>query len=472
MGAYRPMSLNEGLSSVGNWDEIARPPCSSDSTPIRARQMLTAGRRSAGCGVSALLLSGFLASADAASLKVLHRFTDTGNSTPSRYALGAEPYSELLQASDGNFYGTTVYGGSGLCPNNGTGGVLGCGTVFRMTPQGKVTTLYSFPYDTGTSSAPNGAFPTAGLIQATDGNLYGVAQDGGVARCNGVLGCGTLFRISTAGTFKLLHQFCSGDGCANPSEGGRPMAHLVQLPNTSLCGTTQQGGFENDGTLFCATTGGSVTTEYVFEAENGTDGLEPDAALLVGADGKTLYGTAPQRGANGGGVVFAFKTGTMTILQALSTCSEPTSALIFGADGKLYGTTTSGGSDGGCIFSLNTDGTGFEVKYSFGGSSNAPGEPDAGLVLARDGMMYGTTHFGSIERGFNQDNGIAYRYNPANGAFKALADFTAPTGDYPRAALIEGADNYLYTTTPADGGSNARGQDQGTVVRLSPALKK
>ena len=420
---------------------------------------------------SALILAmvlTFYGMAKADSLKVLHRFADTGTSR-SHYALGANPYSELVQASDGNFYGTTFSGGGSLCPN-GYAGMSGCGTVFRMSPQGKVTTLYSFPYDTATSSAPNGAFPTAGLIQATDGYLYGVAQDGGVARCNGVLGCGTLFRISTSGAFTLLHQFCSGEGCPNSTEGGRPMAHLVQTPSGALCGTTAEGGYENEGTLFCAATSGNVNTLYDFQYENGTDGYGPVAALLVGADGETFYGTTPQKGANGGGVVFAFKNGVMTILQALSTCSEPTSALIFGAHGKLYGTATSGGGDGGCIFSLDTDGSGFTVNYSFDADSNAPGEPDAGLVLARDGMMYGTTHFGSIERGYGQDNGVLYRYNPVSGAFKALVDFTAPTGDYPRAALIEGADNYLYTTTPADGGSNKRGQDEGTVVRLSPAL--
>ena len=432
---------------------------------------------------SAIWAAGAFGPAGAAELHALHRFADTGNSTASHYALGATPYSELLQASDGNFYGTTVYGGSGLCPNNGTGGYLGCGTVFRMTPSGAVTRLYSFPYDTSTSTAPNGAFPTAGLIQGKDGYLYGVAQDGGLAGCNGALGCGTMFRISTAGVFTLLHQFCSGDVCANAGEGGRPLAHLVEKANGSLCGTASQGGFENEGTLFCASKSGSISTLYTFEYENGTDGYDPMGALLVGPDGTTLYGTTTFGGMNGGsaggGTVFALKGRKLTFLHdfdnyhsgAAGTYYQPMGALIFGADGKLYGTTIAGGA-GGCIFSLNTDGTGFTARNVFTQASNVPNSPAAGLVLARNGLMYGTTLFGSIEMGFDQDSGVAYSYNPANGKFKAVADFNGTVGATPRAALIEGADDHLYTTASAYGGSNTRGQDSGSVVRLMPALTK
>jgi len=429
-------------------------------------------------GLSAVLIGVTGAPARAETLKPLHRFADTGNSTKSHYALGGTPESELLQASDGNFYGTTVYGGSGLCPNNGTGGVLGCGTVFKMTPQGKVTALYSFGYDTTTSTAANGAFPTAGLIQGADGYLYGVAQDGGLRGCNGALGCGTMFRISTAGAFKLLHQFCSGDGCPNPSEGGRPIAHLVQTPSGALCGTTAEGGVGNNGSVFCATTSGGVTTLYAFD--NGTAGSDPIAALLVGPDGETLYGTTASGGAkggeSGGGVLFAVKNSTLTILYSFSNasgaCNTPQGALIFGANGKLYGTASSGGGGGGCVFSLKTNGTDYHVGYNFPLSSNAPGDPVAGLVLARDGMMYGTTLFGSIEQTFGLDSGVLYRFDPANDKFKALADFNGTVGAMPYAALIEGTDKYLYGTGSLYGGSNTLGTDAGTVVRLSTALKE
>jgi uncharacterized repeat protein (TIGR03803 family) len=420
------------------------------------------------------MIGAAVAPAQADSLKALHRFADTGNSTQSHYALGASPYGELLQASDGNFYGTTINGGSGSCPNFETGHIVGCGTIFRMTPQGTVTVLYAFPYDASSSTAPDGAYPTAGLIQGSDGYLYGVAQDGGapIYGC-GALGCGTLFRISTAGAFTLLHQFCHGDGCPTSSEGAAPMAHLIQLPNKSLCGTTAQGGIAGRGTLFCASTAGSVNTLYGFQPANGTDGYDPVAALVVGPDGQTLYGTTTFGGANGQGTVFAFLSGTPTTLHAFGFNADdmsgnPESALIFGADGKLYGTTYNGNPAGG-IFALNTDGTGFSSQNVFDPDIAGRGfEATSGLLLASNGLMYGATYAG----GTGGDNGSIYSYNPVKKTYKTLASFVGNTGAAPRAALMEAKDGHLYGTTTLYGGSNARGGDVGTIVRLSPALKQ
>ena len=408
--------------------------------------------------------------ASADTLRVVHRFTDTGQGTPSHYALGNAPYAELVQASDGNFYGTTVYGGSGLCPNTGQGGYTSCGTVFRMTPQGKVTALYSFPYDPATSTAVNGAFPTAGLIQGKDGFLYGVAQDGGLRGCNGTLGCGTLFRISLAGAFKLLHQFCNGDGCTNPTEGGRAMGHLVQLADGSLCGTAAEGGI-GYGTLFCASTAGAVSTQFVFDNTN--YGNDPTSALLVGADGKTLYGTTAFGGPSGQGTVFAYAGGQVTILHAFDfnagdMSGNPECTLIFGADGRLYGTTY-GGNPAGVIFALRTDGTGYTSQPVFDPQATSGGglQSASGLLLASNGLMYGTTLAGGADGG----DGSAYSYDPAKHAYKTIASFDTNTGAAPRAVLVEGADRYLYGTASLYGGSNARGGDGGSIVRLIPALK-
>ncbi len=258
----------------------------------------------------------------------------------------------------------------------------------------------------------------------------------------------------------------------------------MQLASGALCGTTAEGGRENDGTVFCASTRGTVTTRYVFEYENGTDGYNPVAPLLVGTDGETLYGTTTLGGVNGGpsggGTVFALKAGRMIILHAFDdyesstpgTYYNPKGALIFGADGRLYGTTETGGSGGGCIFALNTDGTGFAVLHDFdaNAASNSPGFPVAGLVLARDGMMYGTASSGDLEGASGPDSGIVFRFDPARGAYKGLADFTGSTGSPPVAALIEGSDDTLYTTASFYGGGNARGPDHGSVVRVVPAL--
>jgi len=163
---------------------------------------------------SALVMTAARIPANAETLHVVHRFI-TGYASPTPAPFGSTPYAELLQASNGNFYGTTAIGGTGKCTGGPSGPVQGCGTVFRMTPQGMVTTLYSFPFNASKGTAPNGAYPKAGLIQGKDGYLYGVASDGGLLGCNGQYGCGTLFRVSTAGAFTILHKFCSVYVCQN-----------------------------------------------------------------------------------------------------------------------------------------------------------------------------------------------------------------------------------------------------------------
>jgi len=141
-------------------------------------------------------------------------------------AKGGNPYGGLIQANNGNFYGTTTTGGANL-----TGG-----TVFSMTPAGKVTTIYNF------CSKPNcvdGAHPMASLIQASDGNLYGTTYNGGAntTSCNG--GCGTIFKITPAGTLTTVYNFCSQSECV---DGYYPESGLVQHTNGSFYGTTFYGG--------------------------------------------------------------------------------------------------------------------------------------------------------------------------------------------------------------------------------------
>jgi uncharacterized repeat protein (TIGR03803 family) len=144
---------------------------------------------------------------------------------------GAGPADALIQASNGKFYGTTSAGGA----NSG-------GTVFEMTP-GKVRTIYSF---CSLSSCADGGTPLAGLIQATDGNLYGTTSAGGAN------GGGTIFRITTAGTLTTLYSFCSQTGC---TDGDSPYEGLLQATNGALYGTTYYGGTDNDGTIYSLSVG-------------------------------------------------------------------------------------------------------------------------------------------------------------------------------------------------------------------------
>jgi uncharacterized repeat protein (TIGR03803 family) len=167
----------------------------------------------------------------AGKLTRLHKFTGSGSD-------GAGPTSALIQASNGNFYGTTQAGGTN-----------GDGTVFQITPAGKLTTLYSF---CSKSECTDGANPSAGLIQATDGNLYGTTFSGGgnETPCNG--SCGTIFRITTAGKFTTLYNFCSKSGCV---DGSQPMEGLIQDTNGAFYGMTYYGGTDGLGTVFSLSTG-------------------------------------------------------------------------------------------------------------------------------------------------------------------------------------------------------------------------
>lgn len=165
----------------------------------------------------------------AGKLTTLHKFDGTD---------GGGPTGALVQASNGNFYGTTINDG----PDGG-------GTVFEITPAGKFTNLHSFCSE---SDCKDGSTPYAGLIQATDGNLYGTTYSGGTSTqpCNG--GCGTIFKITTAGKLTTLHSFCSKSDC---TDGNAPQGGLVQDTNGTLYGTTFYGGTDGIGTVFSLSVG-------------------------------------------------------------------------------------------------------------------------------------------------------------------------------------------------------------------------
>ena len=167
-------------------------------------------------------------------LKTLHTFCSGNNC-----ADGAFPSGGLIRATDGNFYGVTVYGG-----------VLGVGTVFKMTPSGKLTTVYNF---CSVQYCDDGSAPNAGLIQASDGNFYGTTTTGGSNQPNQI-GLGVIYKLTPAGELTTLYSFCpeGGDPCL---QGSTPIASLVQGANNKFYGTAVYGGADNDGTLFSLSAG-------------------------------------------------------------------------------------------------------------------------------------------------------------------------------------------------------------------------
>ena len=185
---------------------------------------------------------------------------------------GQNPYAGLIQDASGNLYGTTLYGGT----NN-------LGTVFKVTPAGVETVLYSF--GTGT----DGHLPLAGLIQDASGNLYGTTYTGGTNNL------GTVFKVTPAGVETVLYSFGTG------TDGQYPRAGLIQDASGNLYGTTFEGGTNGLGTVFKVTPVGVETVLYSFGA--GIDGQYPYARLIQDASGN-LYGTTFQGGTNGLGTVF------------------------------------------------------------------------------------------------------------------------------------------------------------------------
>ena len=312
---------------------------------------------------------------------------------------GSLPAAGLVQATNGNFYGTTYFGGAN-CAAYG-----GCGTVFKITPSGTLTTLYSFCSQSGCTDGGNSS---GALIQVTDGNLYGTAQ-------GGAYGWGTIFKITPNGELTTLYNFCSLANCA---DGAYPQAGLVQATNGDLYGTTSGASIppcaDGCGTVFKITLSGTLTTLHTFCAQGTSecpDGWSPLAALVQATNGD-LYGTTNQGGAYaaGGGTVFKITpSGTLTTLHgfcSLANCADgdqPYAGLVQATNGDLYGTTHGGGAYGlGAIFEITPGGT-FTTAYSFCSQGGFPycsdGEgSQTALVQDTNGTFYGTAGGGADRR--------------------------------------------------------------------------
>jgi uncharacterized repeat protein (TIGR03803 family) len=291
---------------------------------------------------------------------------------------GASPTAGLIQGSDGNFYGTTFQGGANSL-----------GTVFRMDASGTVTTLHSFA---GTGPIPpidfDGANPLAGLIQASDGNFYGMTNQGGANNL------GTVFKMYSSGAVTTLYSFAG-----QPSDGATPYGELIQASDGNFYGTTNQGGANNLGTVFKMDSSGAVTTLHSFA---GGDGASPTAGLIQ-VSGGNFYGTTYLGGATSNGTVFKMdSSGAVTTLHSFggSDGANPHAGLILGSDGNFYGTTAYGGT----VFKMDSLGT-VTTLHSFAGG-NGTWWPFAGLIQGSDGNFYGTTALGGAS-----DAGTVFRIN-------------------------------------------------------------
>ncbi len=374
---------------------------------------------------------------------------------------GAVPTDVLVQGTDGNIYGTTQYGGA-----------ADSGTVFRLTSAGVLTTIHSF---CSRGLCADGSLPTAGLVQGSDGSLYGTTFSGGTT------GAGTVFKITSSGSFTTLYTFCSLATCA---DGANPHAALVQGTDGNFYGVTLSGGgLQSAGTVFKITPAGAVTTLYDFcSRTNCADGLSPDGWLTQGADGN-FYGTTAQGGGpSQGGTVFRLTpSGTLTTLYnfcSLNSCADgeyPYAGLAKGSDGNFYGTTSgSAPNTMGTIFRITPSGS-LTTLYSFCGLANcADGEyPFAGVVQGTDGNFYGTTEAGGIINGISCSFGCGtyFRITPS-GALTTFYSFCSsqncPDGAQPYAGVVQLSNGNFYGTTSYGGTCSTRVEGCGTVFSWSP----
>jgi uncharacterized repeat protein (TIGR03803 family) len=366
--------------------------------------------------------------------KMMFRMDSTGNFTNFHSVACSGrcgSVSALIQASDGFFYGTT----SG--ENAGTSWYSG--SLFRMDATGTVTTL------------ARGIFGAA-LIQATDGSFYGVTNRGGSD--------GSVFRMEANGVYTTLHRFnCGSDG------GCQPFSALVQGRDGSFYGTTFYGAnYAIGGSIFRVDSSGTFNTLYSFENTSrygdceGVDGCFP-GSLMLGIDGN-LYGSSFNGAAGNAGTLFRVTTaGDFTTLHAFGSTASgtvPHGRLVQASDGRLFGTTRDGGPKGfGTVFSIDRKGV-TTVLHSFDCASEGC-QPEAGVIQANDGNLYGTTSYGGPGRG-----GTVFRMT-TDGGIRVLHYFYGPNGWHPRASLIQAGDGSLYGATTSGGATGG-----GIVFKISP----
>ncbi|MEX6687057.1 Ig-like domain-containing protein [Danxiaibacter flavus] len=274
-------------------------------------------------------------------------------------ATGNAPLETMVKGKDSAYYGT-----------NSTGGAYNYGAIFKICG-GKTTTLFSFNRNV------NGGLPKGSLIQATDGNFYGMASEGGTS------GHGTIFKITPTGSYTVIRHLNS------PTDGGYPQGSLVQLPDGNLYGMTNSGGTNGGGTIFKITTTGTFTV--LRHLKSADDGANPEGNLVKGADG-ALYGMT----LNNPKIFKITTSGTFTILRALVSTTDgaaPAGSLVLHSDGNFYGTTSSGGTySGGTIFKISATGTFKTLKHLNNATDGR--FPKGTLLIGTDNNLYGMTSSG------------------------------------------------------------------------------
>jgi uncharacterized repeat protein (TIGR03803 family) len=299
----------------------------------------------------------------AGALTVLYSFTGGAD--------GGGPSAGLVMDGTGNLYGTTSTGGA--YGNNGT--------VFKVTPAGSESVLYSF------AGISDGSNPSSTLIMDSAGNMYGTTPYGGSSGANGH---GTVFRVTSSGQQSVLHSFSGG------ADGGTPLGGVIMDSAGNLYGTTQVGGTHGNGTVFRITHAGAESVIHSFSGL--PDGGAPWAGLIMDSAGK-LYGTTTEGGLNADhdsnrGTVFSVTpAGAESVLYSFGVPPDgfqPYAGVVRDSAGNLFGTTAQGGAENfGTVFKITPSGT-ESSNYSFSGTIDGL-EPTGSLLMDSAGSFYGAT---------------------------------------------------------------------------------
>jgi uncharacterized repeat protein (TIGR03803 family) len=374
---------------------------------------------------------------------------------------GAHPFCGLILS------GNTLYGTANV------GGTFGDGTVFSLNVDGSdLISLHSFSATNADGFNGDGTDPYASLILSGN-TLYGTAFTGGNA------GYGTVFSVETnASGFAPLDSFPTTDDNGFNSQGIFPTAGLTLSGNT-LYGTAFEGGAAANGTVFSLSTNGSgFVPIYSFSPVDvygyNSDGADPFAGLVL--SGNTLYGAAAFGGPAGTGTLFSldsdgsgfdpFYSFSATNAAGVNTDGANVEASLIVSGTRLYGTALYGGAAGnGTVFAMNTDGTGFVPLHSFS-LVDSRGENSDG-ALPDDLILSGNTLYGTAEYGGSFGNGAVFSVNTDGSGFTTLYSFSATNdagvnydGINPNGVILSG--NTLYGTTINGGSYNG-----GTVFALA-----
>jgi uncharacterized repeat protein (TIGR03803 family) len=375
---------------------------------------------------------------------------------------GGVPLAGLTMDQAGNFYGTTIAGGSQNC-------FRGCGVVFKLTHRSGgwvFSPLYNF------LGGNDGQGPLARVVFGPDGSLYGTTQYGGGPECAGG-GCGTVFSLRPPAaaislwTETVLHSFSDG----SDGDGTQPFAAVAFDTAGNMYGTTSSGGSGYYGSIYKLTRTGGRWTESIIHSFTGTDGFDPEAEVTLDASGN-LFGTTELGGANNAGTVFELTpsgsgwTGSVLIsFPGSSDGQQPYAGVLFDQSGNLYGATAFASFGvSPIVFQLAPAGGGWTINtlYTFtgpAGSSNAG--PLKTLTMDSAGNLYGTTYaYGAYGLG----NIFRLTRSGSNWIYTDLHDFSGGSdGCCPQSEVTLDASGNLYGT--AEGGGTHR---QGVVWEITP----